>query len=779
MKENKKVEIIRSQVLEDVPSSPTTSNGPPTFTVQSPDGKDDVLTFDNEEVVPVMDLPPPPDGGWGWVICFASFMCNMVLDGITYTFGVLLEPLVEYFGSNQSTVSWAGSLLAGVYLTSGPIVGGLVNKFGCRPVCMVGGIVSCLGLALSVLSPNVPILMLTYGVIGGFGLGLIYLPAVVAVGYYFESKRALATGISVCGSGVGTFLFAPLSTALLGTVGWRGANLVFAGFCLMCGLFGALMRPLELTAQVEEQDEEQKKFTVQLPDGGKVPHHPPVANMDDIEISVPLGGPSITIPNLPTIAEQSVTNQQKDEHVSVMDVFPKEDEEELPLKPPPQVTTSARHHHHSGRARTISEHSTSSPHKFQIKPVKIKSDNPEEAMVRNKSAPHFIVLDSNNFPRNLSTPGLGRLTRLSTQFSSTSGSQDQVAFGIGTGGPALTLQPGSRRDSIKTHRPIVRPLYRKDVFYGGSMRHLALATEQHPGHEIGSRPSQAHIAIHRSGSSAAAMPNVPSTPMFFDPSEGHRQSVISIPKFYVSRNSSFAALSLPRGSIVASHLSIPHHRKDSLLVEDDHEKGRPLMSVIEEMLSISLLTDPKFFLIAFSNLLGMLGFYVPFVFLPNMAKVRGVSTENANFLLSVIGISNTVGRVVAGWFSDFKWVNSLMVNNLAILLSGVCVMIFPLAQTYTALVVMALFYGFFVATFVSLTSIVLVDLLGLDNLTSAFGLLVLFRGLASMIGTPVAGALYDQSQSYDTPFYLAGGFLIISSFISGFIHIIQCRKAKT
>ena len=39
--------------------------------------------------------------------------------------------------------------------------------------------------------------MLTYGLMGGFGLGLIYLPATVAVGYYFESKRALATGISV------------------------------------------------------------------------------------------------------------------------------------------------------------------------------------------------------------------------------------------------------------------------------------------------------------------------------------------------------------------------------------------------------------------------------------------------------------------------------------------------------------------------------------------------------------------------------------------------------
>ena len=35
---------------------------------------------------------------------------------------------------------------------------------------------------------NVPMLLLTYGVVGGFGLGLIFLPAVVCVGHYFESK---------------------------------------------------------------------------------------------------------------------------------------------------------------------------------------------------------------------------------------------------------------------------------------------------------------------------------------------------------------------------------------------------------------------------------------------------------------------------------------------------------------------------------------------------------------------------------------------------------------
>lgn len=73
---------------------------------------------------------------------------------------------------------------------------------------------------------------------------MIYLPAVVAVGYYFETKRSLATGIAVCGSGVGTFAFAPLATMLLNAYGWRGANLILAGLILNCVIFGALMRPL-------------------------------------------------------------------------------------------------------------------------------------------------------------------------------------------------------------------------------------------------------------------------------------------------------------------------------------------------------------------------------------------------------------------------------------------------------------------------------------------------------------------------------------------------------
>lgn len=58
------------------------------------------------------------------------------------------------------------------------------------------------------------------------------------------------------------------------------------------------------------------------------------------------------------------------------------------------------------------------------------------------------------------------------------------------------------------------------------------------------------------------------------------------------------------------------------------------------------------------------------------------------------------------------------------------------------------------------------DLLGLDKLTNAFGLLILFRGAAAIVGTPLAGALYDLTKSYDIPFYVAGAFFALSAALS-------------
>lgn len=75
-------------------------------------------------------------------------------------------------------------------------------------------------------------------------------------------------------------------------------------------------------------------------------------------------------------------------------------------------------------------------------------------------------------------------------------------------------------------------------------------------------------------------------------------------------------------------------------------------------------------------------------------------------------------------------------------------------------------YLCFAAGYISLTSIILVDLLGLDKLTNAFGLLILFRGAAAIIGSPLAGAVYDATKSYEIPFYMASTFFGISAITS-------------
>ena len=116
-----------------------------------------------------------------------------------------------------------------------------MDRYGERRPCCVGALVSCLGLVMASYATTIPTLVLGYSVVTGIGFGLMYLPSVVIVPKYFVTKhRSLATSVVLCASGVGTFVVAPLTTALLDTYGWRGAMrglAVLAGSCVLCGAF--------------------------------------------------------------------------------------------------------------------------------------------------------------------------------------------------------------------------------------------------------------------------------------------------------------------------------------------------------------------------------------------------------------------------------------------------------------------------------------------------------------------------------------------------------------
>ena len=68
---------------------------------------------------------------------------------------------------------------------------------------------------------------------------------------------------------------------------------------------------------------------------------------------------------------------------------------------------------------------------------------------------------------------------------------------------------------------------------------------------------------------------------------------------------------------------------------------------------------------------------------------------------------------------------------------------------------------------------------GLEKLTSSFGLLGLFEGFACLIGTPIAGAVYDATKSFIIPFYMAGGFFILASLFGFLTQILHKRHNNT
>ena len=169
-------------------------------------------------------VPSPPDGGYGWVIVACAFCCNFIFDGCCYGFGIMLPVLHEKYEGSNAAIAFAGALCTAVMSVegtvllwnnyeplpiTGPFVSALVNKMGVRKVATAGAFLSSLSLLASSFAPTLAWFWASYSVGAGIGMGMVFMPLCIHVGTYFESKRALATGLSVAGSGAGTFAVAP------------------------------------------------------------------------------------------------------------------------------------------------------------------------------------------------------------------------------------------------------------------------------------------------------------------------------------------------------------------------------------------------------------------------------------------------------------------------------------------------------------------------------------------------------------------------------------------
>ncbi|XP_061122800.1 monocarboxylate transporter 2-like isoform X1 [Syngnathus typhle] len=201
----------------------------------------------------------PPDGGWGWAVVAASFISVGFAYAFPKSLTIYYKEIQEYFSVSYSQIAWVSSLMLASMYAAGPLSSILVNRYGSRPVVMVGGLTVSAAMVLASFGTSMLHLYLCVGVLGGLGLAFNLQPALTVIGTYFHAKRPLANGLAMTGSPVFLFALAPLNQFLFDSFGWRGSFLVLGALVLNCCVAGALMRPVDAGRARAEAPSEQRQ----------------------------------------------------------------------------------------------------------------------------------------------------------------------------------------------------------------------------------------------------------------------------------------------------------------------------------------------------------------------------------------------------------------------------------------------------------------------------------------------------------------------------------------
>ena len=154
-----------------------------------------------------------------WGIAVAGVLLQIAL-GAVYAWSVFRVPLAKQFGWSISEVTLTFTISIFV-LGVAAFFGGLwLNRKGPRIVALTGGFLYGAGVFLASFSDHkLWWLYLTYGVIGGIGVGFSYIVPVAVLVKWFPDRRGLITGIAVGGFGAGALITAPVATRLIQSVG--------------------------------------------------------------------------------------------------------------------------------------------------------------------------------------------------------------------------------------------------------------------------------------------------------------------------------------------------------------------------------------------------------------------------------------------------------------------------------------------------------------------------------------------------------------------------------
>ncbi len=476
---------------------------------------------------------------------------------------------------------------------------------------------------------KIPNCLFVFGVISGFGFGLIYLPSVITVSYYFEKKRAFATGIAVCGAGVGGFIFAPIGRMMLEVFDWKHGLYIVAGVILNAAICGMLMRPLDPPKHIKPRQKNvfdrlrEKAFGRSRSLSTDTNHIVPVeeeilqgvqeaklAREEKLREEEYLEAGSL--PNLQVSSLQRLDGNNSGSVTNSLGVN----------NVPPSRSMSRQNSHVSGglsdtgsptSAATClplptivvgndddeTKEDSANDAEYSEKAKMLKTDEDRDSNGGSKSK--ISTVDERKNSRGIAALPLHMRREMSGGFANKVGSLPNGAllnsasdamlpvnghlksfdenmsksFSVGN---VLLSRPRKRKalpEGIQKE-DYARPLYRRDIFYSGSILHIP---------QFRSQPS-----MHK-----------------------YVASITTIPQ----------AVAPEKESKLWGCLPIPKAAKD----------------ILKQMLDVSMLKDPVFLIACIAEVFGFIGLFIPFVYVAERSIELGITPTKASFLISVIGKS--------------------------------------------------------------------------------------------------------------------------------------------
>ncbi|CAF0909947.1 unnamed protein product [Rotaria sordida] len=192
--------------------------------------------------------------------------------------------------------------------------------------------------------------------------------------------------------------------------------------------------------------------------------------------------------------------------------------------------------------------------------------------------------------------------------------------------------------------------------------------------------------------------------------------------------------------------------------------------IIEETLEEKhWILNSRFLLFCLSNFTLCLVMGVPYVIIPTYISETYLDQGYlASWTLSNVGIASALGQILLGYLHDRKIFSAWLMYTLAVIISGVSLIILALFRYKLIVLICAFIYGLAISANYALQVLIVIDALSMDNMPNAFGILQFCQGVSTLIGIPLQGLLRDLSHTYKLSF-LTSGFIIILSGISMFL----------